>query len=58
MSSAYVLSFTGVCGVELSDLYMLNNVGDRTLPCGIPVLNWRCVDVLLLNVVYALCPLI
>ena len=24
-------------------MYMLNNVVDRTLPCGTPVLNWRCV---------------
>ena len=38
-------------------MYMLKSVGDRTLPCGIPYVNWRCVDVLFLNVVYALRPL-
>ena len=32
------MSFTGVCGVCVSDLYMLNNVGDSTSPCGTPVL--------------------
>ena len=37
-------------------MYMLNSVGDRTLPCGTPFLNWHCVDVLFLNVVYALHP--
>ena len=39
----------------VSDVYMLS-VGDRTPPCGTPFLNWRCVDVLFLNVVYALRP--
>ena len=38
-------------------MYMLKSVGERTLPCGTPLLNWRCVEVLLLNVVYALRPL-
>ena len=38
-------------------MYMLKSVGDRTLPCGTPFLNCRCVDVLFLNVVYALRPL-
>ena len=36
---------------------MLNSVDDRTPPCGTPVLNWHCVDVMFLNVVYALRPL-
>ena len=41
-----------VCGSDLQ----------RTLPCGTPFLNWSCVDVwcvdvLFLNVVYALRPL-
>ena len=36
---------------------MLKSVGDRTRPFGTPFLNWRCVDVLFLNVVYALRPL-
>ena len=38
-------------------MYMLKSMGDSTLPCGTPFLNWRCVYVLLLNVVYALRPL-
>ena len=39
-SSAYVVSFTGTCGVEVSDVYMLYSGGDRTPPpCGKPVLN-------------------
>ena len=57
MSSAYVVSFTGACDVGGSDVYMLKSVGDRTPPCGTPFLNWRCVDVLFLNGVYALLPL-
>ena len=57
MSSEYVVSFTGACGVEKSDVYMLTNVGDWTPPCGTPFLNWRCVDILFLNVVYVLRPL-
>ena len=35
-------------------MYMLKIVSDRIPSCGTPFLNWRCVDVLLLNVVYAL----
>ena len=53
MSSAYFVSFTGACGVGVSDVYMLKSVGDSTPPCGTPFLNCR-VDVLFLNVVYAL----
>ena len=56
MSSAYVVSFTGAC-VGMSDVYMLKSLGDKTPPYGTPVLNWRCVDVLFLNVVYVLRPL-
>ena len=41
----------------VSDVYMLKSVGDSTPPFGAPFLNWRCVDVLFLNVVYALRPL-
>ena len=48
------MSFPGACGVGVSDMYMLKSVGDRTPPCGTPVLNWRCVDVLFLDVVHAL----
>ena len=36
MSSALVVSFTGACGVGVSDVYMLKRVGDRTPPCGTP----------------------
>ena len=57
MSSAYVVSFTGACGVGVSDVYILKSVGNSTPPCGTPFLKWRCVDVLFLNVVYALRPL-
>ena len=45
ISSAYVVSFTGACGVRVSYVYMLKSVGDWTPPYGTPVLNWRCVDV-------------
>ena len=39
-------------------MYMLKkSVGDSMPSCGTPFLNWRCVDVLFLNVVYALHPL-
>ena len=51
------MDFTGACDVGVSDVYMLKGVGDRTPPCRTPFLNWRCVDVLFLNVVYALRPL-
>ena len=45
------MSFTGVSGVGMSDIYMFNSVGNRTPPCGTPVLNWRCVYILFLSVV-------
>ena len=51
------MRFTGACGVEVSDVYMLESVSERTPPCGTSFLNWRCVDFLFLNVVYALRPL-
>ena len=38
-------------------MYMSKSVSERTPPCGTPLLNWRCVEVLFLNVVYALRPL-
>ena len=56
MSSAYVVSFTGAYGLRVSDVYMLNNVGDITPPCGTPVSNWHCVDVLFMNIVYGVRP--
>ena len=40
VSSAYVINITDV---GVSDVYILNNVGDRTLPCGTTVLYWCCV---------------
>ena len=36
------MSFTGACGVGVSDVYKLKGVDDRTPPCGTPFLNWRC----------------
>ena len=33
MSSAIAVSFTGACGVGVSDVYILNGVDDRTPPC-------------------------
>ena len=39
-------------------MYKLKCVCDSTPPCGTPFLNEGCVDVLFLNVVYALRPLI
>ena len=41
MSSAYVVRFTGVCDVGIPDGYMLNSVGNRTLPSGTTGLNWN-----------------
>ena len=45
------------CGVGVSDVYMLKSVDDSTAPCGTQFLSWRCVDILFLNVVYVLWPL-
>ena len=42
MSCAYGVSFTGMCGIGVSDVYMLINVGDRTPLGGTPVLNRLC----------------
>ena len=44
MFSALVVSFTGACGVGVSDVYMLKSVGNSTPPCGTPFLNWFCGD--------------
>ena len=41
----------------MSGAHILKSVGNSTPPCGTPFLNWCCVDVLLLNVVYAFLPL-
>ena len=52
-----VVSFTGAYGVGVSDVDRLKSLGDRTPHCGTPFLNWRCVDLLFLKVLYALRPL-
>ena len=49
-SLAYLMSCVCLGGVGMSEVYMLESAGERTRPCGTPVLNWRCVDVVLLNV--------
>ena len=46
-----------IVALECEMCILLNNVSDRTQSCGIPALNCLCVDVLFLNVVYALRPL-
>ena len=33
MSSAYVVRFTGVCGVGVSYVYMLKSMGDSSVVC-------------------------
>ena len=44
-------------GFGMSDMYMLNNVGDSTPPCGTPVLSCCCFDCESWYVVYAFRPL-
>ena len=39
MSSAWAMTWTGALGGGMSAVYMLNSVGERTPPCGTPVLN-------------------
>ena len=43
-----VVSFTGACGVGVSNVYMLKSMGDRIQSCGTPFSNWprlfMCVD--------------
>ena len=41
MPPAYVVSFTGTCGVVMFDVYMLKRVTDRTPPCGTLILLCR-----------------
>ena len=55
MVMSSVLLVPVVLGV--SDGYMLKSVGDSMPSYGTAFLNWRCIDVLFLNVVYALRPL-
>ena len=40
--------------VECQMSIMLNNVGDIMPPYGTLGMNWRCIDVLFLNIVYVL----
>ena len=40
------MSCTCSGGVGMSDVYILNRVGERTPPCGTPDLNCLCVDVM------------
>ena len=44
MSSAYVTTWTEGGGVGRSEVYMLNSVGERTDPCGTPVLICCCLE--------------
>ena len=45
MSSAYVISFILLFGgVGMSDVYILNSVGESTSPCGTPVFIVACFD--------------
>ena len=37
ISFVYFVSFAGACGAGLSDVYMSNNVGDKTPASGTPV---------------------
>ena len=39
MSSAYVMGCVCLRGGGMSEVYMMNSVGERTTPCGTPVLN-------------------
>ena len=57
MSSAYVVICTESGGSGMSEVYMLNSMGERTPHCGTPDLNRRFVHVWFLNVVYAMRPL-
>ena len=57
MSSAYVVICTESGSSGISEVQMLKSMGERTLPCGTPDLNWRFVDEWFLNVVYGMRPL-
>ena len=46
MSSAEVISYVCLGGLGMSEVYILKSLGETTPPCGMPVLNWRCVDVM------------
>lgn len=55
-SSAYmvIVVFCGGCG--RSEVYMLKSIGDRTPPCGTPVLNVFCLERVFLYSVYPVLP--
>ena len=49
ISSAYVISFILLLGgVRVSDVYILNSVGESILSCGTPVCIVACFDFLVL----------
>ena len=56
MSSVYVMSCVCLGDGGMYMVYMLKGVGERTPPCGTPVLNWRWMDVVFLNVMYTCRP--
>ena len=57
MSSAYVMSFILLFGgIGMSDVYILNNVGESTPPCGNPVFIVAFFDFVLLYSVNCLRP--
>ena len=45
MSSAYVSICTLSGGLGMSDVYMLKRAGDKTPPCGTPVLRFCFLEV-------------
>jgi len=57
MSSAYVIILILGGGEGISETYMLNSVGDRTPPCGTPVLKIFCFELVLLTYMKPFLPL-
>ena len=57
MSSAYLYSLMFCGGSGMSDMYMLKSIGERTPPCGTPVLTCFCLVVVSWNLQYAFLPL-
>jgi hypothetical protein len=49
MSLAYVIIFLLGGDEGISEMYLLISMGDRTLPCGTPVLNIFCFELVLLT---------
>ena len=52
MSTAYVVSFVLVGGVGMSDVYILNSVGESTSLCGTLVFIVVCFEFVLLYLYY------